>query len=323
MKDKKKILQFLKESLVVFLGSILLAFAISFCFVNYQGSYIYGFDSTTHETLQIQFNGILSGGTSGFSLILRGLFFKNATNGSLVVENIITITTIVLFIVGALFLGKKFAIHTLISTIVTPIFIYIFKLPIFATLHNQFNLFDPVVCAVIGGLLMGVGCGIAYKVGGSTGGFDVPGMIVNKYSKIKLSLIFLIQDGLLVIFALIANFKLYEIVVGLISVIAYSFAVDVTQRVGNEAYVCDIISEHWEVINKEILDLGRGTTIVDVIGGFTLKPRKMIKTMISKNQYLDILNIVKRIDPNAFMSMTKTSDVFGEGYTDITNFSNK
>lgn len=320
---KKKVIRFIKESLVVALGSILLAFAISFCFVNYHGHHIYFFNQDNFQIKEIEFNGILSGGTSGFSLILRNLFFKNAVNSSLIVENIITITTIILFIVGAIFLGKKFALHTLISTIITPIFIYLFKLPVFDFLHEEFNLFDPIVCAVVGGLIMGVGCGISYKVGGSTGGFDVPGMIINKYSKIKLSLIFLVQDGLLVILALIANFKLYEIVVGLISVIAYSFAVDITQRVGNEAYFCDIISEKWEEINKEILALDRGTTIVDVVGGFTNKPRKMIKTLVGKNQYLDILNIVKRVDPDAFMSMTRTSDVFGEGYNDIKEFSNK
>ena len=311
-----KVKKLLKESMVVIIGNLLLAFAISFCFVNYKGLYVSSEGSK-------KFNGILSGGTSGFSLILRNLFFSNVTTGDFIVENIITVTTIIMFIIGAIFLGKKFALHTLLSTIVCPIFIYLFKLDLFTSLHEQFNLFDPLVCSVVGGLLMGVGCGLSYKVGGSTGGFDVPGMIVNKYTRIKLSLIFLVQDGLLVVLAFVAKFSLYEIVIGLISVIAYSFAVDITQRVGTEAYFCDIISENWEAINNEILALDRGTTIVDVTGGFTKKPRKMIKTMVGKNQYLVILDIVKRNDPHAFMSMTRTHDVFGEGYNDITQYSNK
>jgi len=320
---KKSMKKSLLEIAIMVLGNLLLSFAISFCFINYKGTHIYAFDQETETFSTITFNGILNGGTSGFSLILRNLFFMNVANSAMIVENIITVTTVILFIIGAIFLGKKFAMHTLLSTILCPAFIYFFKLSIFDGIHAQFNLFDPILCAIIGGLIMGVGCGIVYKIGGSTGGFDVPGLIINKYTRIKLSIIFLFQDGLLVVLAFVANFTLYEIVIGLLTVIAYSIAVDVTQRVGNEAYFCDIISEKWEEINQEILALDRGTTIVDVAGGFTNQKRKMIKTMVGKNQYLAILDIVKKIDPQAFMSMTRTHDVFGEGYKDITNYSNK
>lgn len=323
MKKKIDIKKYIKESIIVVLGCFILAFAVSFCFLNYKGGSVSYHDKTTNTIQTRQFNGILSGGTSSFSLILRNLFFTNNTSSDFIVENIVTITTVFLFIIGAIFLGKKFAIHTLISTIFYPIFIYLFKIPLFDGLHEQINFFDPVVCSIIGGLLMGVGCGITYKVGGSTGGFDITGMIINKYTRIKLSIIFLIQDGLFVILSVVAHFTLYEVVVGLISVIAYTVAVDFTQRVGTSAYFCDIISDKWEEINEAILALDRGTTIVDVTGGFTNSKRKMIKTMVGKNQYLVILDIVKRIDPHAFMSMTKTHDVFGEGYKDITQYSNK
>lgn len=322
MITQNSIKKFIKESLVIILGSLILAFSISFCFINYKGIHIFNINEN-NEISYITFNGILTGGTSGFSLIIRNLFFLNIENGGMITENIISICTVVLFIVGALFLGKKFAIHTLVSTITFPVFIYLFRLHIFDSLHSQFDRFDPILCAIIGGILMGVGCGITYKVGGSTGGFDVPGMIINKYSRIKLSILFFIQDGILVALAFIAKFSLYEIFIGLISVISYSSAVELVQRLGNEAYFCDIISDHWEEINKEILALDRGTTIVDVIGGYTNTPRKMIKTMVGKNQYLDILDVVKKIDPTAFISMSKTHDVFGEGYIDLSSFSNK
>ena len=192
--------------------------------------------------------------------------------------------------------------------------------------YNEFEILssiNPIVCSILGGLLMGVGCGIIYRIGGSTGGFDVPGLIINKYTRIKLSIVFLCTDGLLVVLALVAKFSLYEIVIGLLSVIAYSIAVAFTQRMGNEAYFCDIISDKWEEINREILALDRGTTIVDVTGGFTGRNRKMIKTMVGKNQYLTIIDIVKKIDPSAFMSITLTHSVFGEGYNDIKTYSNK
>lgn len=323
MKINPKVAKTIKDSFIIIVGNLLLAISISFCLANYQGSYIYGFNSETNELLTIPFNGILGGGTSGFSLIIRNLFFTDSINSELIIENIITITTIILFILGAIFLGKKFALKTLLSTILCPLFIYLFKLDIFQEIHNQFNMFDPIVCSILGGLFMGVGCGIIYRIGGSTGGFDVPGLIINKFFKFKLSIVFLIQDGILVLLALIAKFTIYEIVIGLISVISYSIAVDITQRLAEQAYFCDIISDKWKEINEEILALDRGTTIVDVIGGFTGRDRKMIKTMVRKNQYLTIIDIVKRNDPNAFMSISRTHNVFGEGYKDITEFSNK
>ena len=315
--------EFIKKILIIITGNFLLAFAISFCLVNYKGNYIYGFDEVSKEPLLIQFNGILGGGTSGFSLILRNLFFANMANSDMIIENIITITTIVLFIVGAIFLGKNFALQTLLSTILCPVFLYIFKLNIFDFLHAEFTLFDPIVCSVIGGLLMGVGCGIIYKIGGSTGGFDIPGLIINKYTRIKLSIVFFITDGVLVILALVAHFSLYEIVIGLISVLAYSLAVSLTQKIGYESYFCDIISDKWEEINTEILKLDRGSTIVDVTGGFTGRKRKMIKTMIGKKQYLTVIDIVKKIDPEAFVSISSAHAVFGEGYRNIKDYSNK
>ena len=99
--------------------------------------------------------------------------------------------------------------------------------------------------------------------------------------------------------------------------------VDITQRLSEQAYYCDIISEKWEEINKEILALDRGTTIVDVVGGYTNSNKKMIKSLIGKNQYMTVINIVKRIDPNAFMAISSTHNVFGEGYKNILEFSNK
>lgn len=294
------------------LGNFLLAIAVSFFFINYHGVKVY---SGSNET----FNGLLTGGTAGFSLILQALFHISEGH----VELIITIVTWVLFIIGSIFLGKKFAIQTLFSTILYPIFLFFFKLSIFNNIRMQVNEFDPLLCAIIGGGCMGYGCGIIYRVGGSTGGFDVPGLIINKFTRIKLSKIFLFTDGLLVVLSFIAKFTLYEVTIGLVAVIAYSIVVDYAQLKGTRSYLCEIISDKWEDINREILALDRGTTIIDVKGGYTGKDRKMIKTMVSKNQYLSILDIVKKYDENAFMSMHQTSDVFGEGYRDIKDFLNK
>lgn len=318
MKSINKIKKWITDFLIILTGNTLLAFCSSFFFVNYKGNYVFG----TNPNDVISFDGILLGGTGGLSLILNKLFFT-ASNSEFIVEIIIAIVTWCFFFLGLIFLGKKFALQTLISTIVYPIILFFFKFDIFDELREHIRVFNPTLCAIVGGLGMGAGCGIVYRIGGSTGGFDVPGLIFNKFTRIKLSLIFLIMDGILVALAFVAKYSLYEVVIGLLSVVFYSIAVDATQKIGNEAYYCDIISEKWQEINEQILAIDRGTTIVDVTGGYTNNQRKMIKTLVGKNQYLQILDIVKKIDPNAFMSLSRTSEVFGEGYRDITKFSNK
>lgn len=308
---KKNVLNFL--TLVA--GNFFLALAVSFCFINYHG---YRYDGASGQFTEI--NGILSGGTAGFSLIVRNIFHVPSEN----IETIITILTWFLFFIGLIFLGKKFALQTLVSTILYPVFLYLFKLiPLFDLLRVGINQLDPILCALIGGLLMGCGCGIVYRLGGSTGGFDIPGLIINKYTRIKLSRIFLVMDGLFVVLALIAQFSLYEVVIGLVSVLAYSYTVEQTQLKGTKSYICEIISDQWVSINEEILKLDRGTTLMDVTGGYTNKPRKLIKTMVAKNQYLQILDIVNKYDEKAFISMQPSTDIFGEGFRDKNNFSNK
>lgn len=296
-----KIKEFIKKNyknfLTICLGNFFVAFATSVCFLNYQ-----------HDG----FNGILSGGLGGFTLILNGLF--SISNR----EMIATIMTWILFFIGFIFLGKKFALQTLLGAILYPCFLFIIKLDCFQFVNESFNQIDPILVSAIGGTLVGTGCGIIYRIGGSTGGFDIPPLVINKYwKKIKLSHLFFLQDGILVILAFVANFNLNQIVVGLISVFMCSLFVEITQISGQKSYIAEIISDKYEEINQEIFkQLDRGTTIFDCVGGYTGTSRKMIKVMIGKNQYHTLLSLVKKIDANAFMSLQSTTDIFGFGFRD-------
>ena len=297
----KKIIEFIKkyykDFFTIFIGNFFVAFASSVCFMNYRNE---------------SFEGILSGGLSGLSLIMNSLFSFNNP------ELIATIITWILFIIGWIFLGKKFALQTLLGSFLYPGFLFIFKIPAFEFLNTNFNTLEPILVSMIGGILVGTGCGIIYRIGGSTGGLDIPPLVINKFFKrIKLSKLFFIQDGILVILALIANYNLNQVVIGLISVFMCSLFVEITQVSGYKSYIAEIISDKYMEINQEIFNkLDRGTTVFDCEGGFTGTSRKMIKVMIAKKQYHELLEIVKKHDPNAFMSIQSTSDVFGNGFRD-------
>ena len=297
----KKIIEFIKkyykDFFTIFIGNFFLSFVSLVCFMYYRNE---------------SFEGILSGGLSGFSLIMNSLFSFNNP------ELIATIITWILFIIGWIFLGKKFALQTLLGSFLYPGFLFIFKIPAFEFLNTNFNTLEPILVSMIGGILVGTGCGIIYRIGGSTGGLDIPPLVINKFFKrIKLSKLFFIQDGILVILALIANYNLNQVVIGLISVFMCSLFVEITQVSGYKSYIAEIISDKYMEINQEIFNkLDRGTTVFDCEGGFTGTSRKMIKVMIAKKQYHELLEIVKKHDPNAFMSIQSTSDVFGNGFRD-------
>lgn len=284
-----------KNAVILLLGNFLVAFSTN-TFLNYKHG---------------DFEKMLSGGLGGFSLIAN-VFFKLDNP-----EIIANIMMWVLFILGLVCLGKKFALQTILSAVLFSVFtLYVFNFPIFTQIQNSFNELDPILMAFIGGVLVGTGCGIIYRIGGSTGGFDIPPLVITKYcKKIKLSTVFFLQDGVLVVCALIAGYSLNQVVVGLISVFACSMAVGATQAAGQQSYIADIISEKYEEINKAILEkLDRGSTIFECVGGYTGKERKMIKVMIGKKQYHTLLELVKNIDPNAFMSLQSSSDIFGIGF---------
>lgn len=282
-----------KDILIIILGNILVAGAAS-CFLNYEND---------------TFKGIVSGGVSGFTLILESVF--NGAN----LEFVATILTWVLFVLGVIFLGLEFGLKTIFGTFLFSGFLFLFKTPLFNSVHDAFNTLDPILASAIGGMMVGTGCGIIYRIGGSTGGFDIPPLIINKYIKVKVSRLFLIQDGLLVILALIADFSLNEVAIGLVSVLVCSMFIEKTEIAGTESYIAEIISEKYEEINKAILEqLDRGTTLYDAQGGYTQKSKKIIKVMLPKKQYHDLIQLVIKIDKTAFMSLHPTNDVFGIGF---------
>lgn len=293
----KKIGRFLKQNykniFILILGNFLVASASSFCFLNYQHG---------------NFSGLLSGGVSGFTLILNEIF-----NGNL--EVVAIIVSWILFIIGTIFLGLQFGLKTLFGTILFTGFLSLFTLPVFTNIQNEVNTLDPILASILGGMAVGTGCGIIYRIGGSTGGFDIPPLILNKYFKFKLSRCFFVQDGLLVLLALIAKFSLNHVLVGLISVFVCSWFVEITQVSGQKCYIAEIISDQYEAINQAILEkLDRGTTLFFAKGGYTQQDKVVIKVVIPKKQYHDLMQIVINADKNAFMSLQTTSDIFGFGF---------
>ena len=225
-------------------------------------------------------HSIVNGGTSGLGVVLEGFFgFKP--------ETVITILIWVLFFVGLILLGKKFALKTLISTILYPIFINLFsEIEYFKELANEVT--NPLLATLVGAVLVGFGMGVVYREGASTGGFDVISLLAKKYFRIKLSLSTLVIDSSIILLGL-ASLSLENALYGLLCVVLTSYIIEKITISGTSSYMAHIVSDKIEEINNYLIkDLERGTTLIKAEGGLTRKERIMIEVVFNEKEYYEI-----------------------------------
>ena len=271
------------NSLVIILGNTMLAIATS--------------------VFILPFN-IDNGGLSGISVVLERWF-----NPAVV----IFVLNWALFFLGLIFLKKDFALKTLLSTIVYPLVVnLIYYTNLAGNVIKDLN--DPLLASIMAAILIGTGLGLVYKVGGSTGGVDVISVMLHKYLGIKISHSTFIIDSIIVtlgLFMVSVNSSLY----GIICVIIASYLIDVITITGNSSYMMHIVSDKMELINNYIInELERGSTIISAKGGIRKDEKEMIEVIFNEKEYYKIKHEIQKIDKDAFLSVYKAVNVYGNGF---------
>ncbi|HCY06708.1 MAG TPA: YitT family protein [Erysipelotrichaceae bacterium] len=268
--------------ILIILGNFILAFSVAVFILPYN---------------------ILSGGVAGIAVVFNSLMGLNK-------EIVVNFLVIALFLIGWLVLGKEFAIKTFVSSVFYPLFLSLIMdfMPVFEI--------DSLLASLYGGLIAGVGIGIVMRTGASTGGMDIPPLILNKVTNIKVSTLVIIIDALTVMLGFLA-FGLEEILIGFISVFATGYTIDKVLLFGGSiSKSVQIISDNPDEIVSAIHNkLDRGTTLTEATGGFTGKKRIVILVVVSQNQYNELIDIVNSIDKEAFVITTDATSVHGEGFS--------
>ena len=237
---------------------------------------------------------------------------------------IVAILTWSLFFVGLIFLGRKFALKTLISSIAYPGFTFLCEI-----VSNYLDKKYPelfyvdssdtgtlLLFAIFSAMFVGLGVGLVFKKGGSTGGFDIPCLMISKKFKIGIDKVVFAVDATIV---LVSSFivGLVPALVGVISAYLCGVMIDKVIINGNESFMIHILSEKHEEINYVInYKMERGTTYVHGQGGYTSQDKKIIEVVIGKREYYTLKKEVHNIDSNAFMIVLNARDVFGYGFKD-------
>lgn len=247
---------------------------------------------------------IAPGGVTGFAIVLKKLTGIQVDVTNLVIN-------IPLFITGMLILGKSFGIKTLYATIALSASIRF--LPHYSATENV------LLAAIFGGVIMGIGLGIVFKFGGTTGGTDLAGAILNNFFKgFSTSSFMMLIDLLVVLFAAVVEQKLE---IAMYSIIALYILVKVIDQIIEGlgyAKAFFIISNKPDEIGKTILkEINRGVTVLKGRGMYTGKDREVLLCVINRAQIAKLKEVVHTIDNKAFVMVADVHEVLGEGFKEI------
>ncbi len=249
-------------------------------------------------------NGLISGGVTGIGLILEHFF-------GLPVDVGVFVGDAVLFLLGAAVMGKAFAATIILSTIVYPTFFSLFgKIPFLTSLTD-----DKLMAAIYAGLLMGVGIGLVIKVGGSTGGMDIPPIILHKLFGLSIPVMIYVGDtALLLIQAIYSSTE--QVLYGILVVLLSSIVMDKVLIMGQKQTQVVVISPQYEKINQMIhQQMDRGSTLLHATTGLEKSDQKVVMTVISNRQLAHLNELILQIDPQAFVVASEVNEVKGRGFT--------
>lgn len=255
-------------------------------------------------------NSIIVGGVSGIAMIIN--FLTGLPVGIMTI-----VLNIPLFIIAWKHFGGKFIIGSLVGMMLSSLLV-----DIMATLDYS-PTGDMLLACLIGGAIKGLGLGIIYYAGATTGGTDIIAKFVRlRFPYINFGTIVLLTDAVIIIaFAMIFD-RVEAAMYAVIAMFVVSKVIDLVLYGIDNSSVCYIISENSEQLVKDITDkLHRGVTILSGEGAYSHRDKQVLLCVIKRTQIADIRKIIKNIDENAFFIVSDAKNVFGKGFGDISDFS--
>lgn len=260
-------------------------------------------------TLFLDANNIASGGVTGIAIMINSLSGWD-------VGWLIILINIPLFILGAVFFGGRFIISTIYSTIISSLSIEMWSY----TLKDVMPVTDNIlISAVVGGVLYGIGLGLIFRMGSTTGGTDIIVKILRKkFRSMRTGLISMIID-VIIVSASVFVYKDFELLFyTIISIAVFTLFFDWVLYGGSTAKMVYIIASDdelsEEICRRAMSELDVGATYVEGEGAYTGKNRKVIMCAVKNYLFPKLRDIVRDVDKSAFMIVSSAKEIYGEGY---------
>lgn len=250
-------------------------------------------------------HGLVTGGVSGLSIVLHSIFPSISVGTSMIFLNII------LFIIGFIFIGFNFGARTIYSSFALSGMVWLLERihPLSSTLTD-----DILIELIISSLIFAIGLSIVFMQNASTGGTDIIAKILNKYFDIDMGRSMLYADLLIVLCSLF-TFGIKMAMYGILGIILNSLLIDyVMQSLQNNKEIVIISSKSKEITNFIVQTLDRGATIYTAKGAFTNNEKEVIRTILTKNEYVKLKRYIQTLDKDAFVTVNNVKATFGEGF---------
>ncbi len=250
-------------------------------------------------------NNLADGGFTGITLILYFIFNIDPAFSNLALN-------IPLFFLGWKILGRNSFIYTLIGTVGLSFFLYVFQRYKFISmpLHD-----DMTLVALFAGVFIGVGLGIVFRFGGTTGGVDIIARLGYKYLGWSMGKTMFMFDAVVITSSLVyLNYR--EAMYTLVAVFISAKVLDFMQQGAYSGKAAFIISDKSEEIAAAILkQMDRGATVLKGKGSFSRLDKEILYCVVGRNELVRLKTIIEKIDPHAFVTVNDVQDVIGEGFT--------
>ena len=260
----KKIFPLLRDIAIVIGGNIIYACGVAFFILP---------------------GGLITGGTTGIALFIQHLF-------GVPISTFVLCFNAVMFFMGLLVLGRKFAATT--GFAITT---------------------DPVLCTVFGGLCIGTAIGIVIRTGASTGGMDIPPLVLNKLFRLPVSVTMYLFDFVILILQAFSCTG-EEVLYGILLILIYTIVLDKCLMIGTEKVEIKVISHEHERIRQEVLqEIDRGVTILNGQTGYMRENTELVLSVVSSREVGRVRKLVHSIDSSAFLIISRVTEVRGRGFT--------
>ncbi|RKQ13963.1 YitT family protein [Oceanobacillus bengalensis] len=274
----------LKNILFILLGSAIFSFGI------------------VHFNMQ---HNLGEGGFTGITLLLYFLWEIDPAISNIVLN-------IPVFFIGWKFLGRNTFYYTIIGTFAVSLFLRVFQTYQYE-IHLQNDMF---LVALFAGVFIGVGLGIIFRFGGTTGGVDIIARLVNKYAGWSMGRTMFLFDLVVITTSIFIILELDEGMYTLVAVYVGARVIDFLQEGAYSAKGATIISNHSDEIAEMIMKkMERGVTVLNGRGSYSGTKRDVLYCIVARNEIVRLKGIINSIDPHAFVAVTTVHDVLGEGFT--------
>ena len=248
--------------------------------------------------------GLVTGGTTGLAMVANHLC-------GVPVSAFVLVFNVAMLLLGWWLLGRAFALTTLASSFLYPTFLEV----IGWFLGDRVLTDDLLLNTIFFGIGIGVSLGIVIRAGASTGGMDIPTLVLQKYLRIPVSVSMYAFDFLILLMQLFFS-PVENVLYGIVLAIIYTVVLDKMLMLGTSRTEVRIVSEKAREISAAILEeVDRGVTLLHGEGGYLHAQTEIVMSIVSNRELIKLERLVHDIDPECFMVVSRVSEVHGRGFT--------